>query len=79
MNATIYFLPATHSNAFTKHDSYRKKLSQPGIFPMQLINDQLSWKLSLDYDFPSDKFLLYINGKAFLELPYQAEVIPTGP
>lgn len=55
-----------------------KKLSQPGVFPVRLQVDEMSWKLCLDYDTVKDIFVLSINDQAFLLLPYQAELIPTG-
>ena len=58
---------------------YRKKLSQAGVFPLKLQDDELQWKITLDYDGEKDTFILYINDLAFLELPYQAEIAPTGP
>ena len=57
----------------------RKKLTQPGAFPITLQDDELCWKLSLDYNVQTDKFLLFINDEAFEEMPFQAEVAPSGP
>ena len=56
-----------------------KKLSHPGTFPLKLLDNELQWKLSLDYDVQQDVFMLFINDRAFLEMPFQAEVSPTGP
>jgi len=33
-------------------------------------DDELSWKLSLDYDIQNDVFILFINDEAFLKMPY---------
>ena len=45
----------------------------------KLQEDELHWKLSLDYDVESDLFVLYIHGFPFLMLLYQAVVFPFGP
>ena len=58
---------------------YRKKLSQPGLFPIKLQDDELQWKLCLDYDVLADKFLLYIDGRSFHQMPTQSEINPKGP
>ena len=47
-----------------------KKLSQPGVFPVRLQDDEMSWKLSLGYDTEKNIFVLWINDRAFLLLPY---------
>ena len=40
---------------------YSKKLSQPGIFPLKLQDDELQWNIKLDYDVQSDVLILHIN------------------
>ena len=56
-----------------------KKLSQPGLFPLKLQDDELDWKISLNYEASSDKMILYINDEPFLDMPFQADVTPKGP
>lgn len=56
-----------------------KKLSQPGMFPINMQDDENQWKFSLDYDVQGDTFILHIDDEPFLGLPYQSELTPTGP
>ena len=56
-----------------------KKLSQSGLFPIRLVNDDLNWKLCLNYDLRNEIFLLQINDIFFLDMPIQSEVNPKGP
>ena len=56
-----------------------KKLSQSGLFPIRLVNDDLNWKLCLNYDLRNEIFLLQINDISFLDMPIQSEVNPKGP
>ena len=42
-------------------------------------DDELRWKISLNYDVQTDTFILHINDLPFLGMPYQAEVTPEGP
>ena len=49
------------------------------MFPLQIQDDELKWKISLGYDVPADHFLLFINGKSFHQMPTQAELNPEGP
>ena len=46
---------------------------------MKMQDDELAWKLRLNYIVQTDKFALYINEIAFLAYPYQAEITHTGP
>ena len=62
-----------------KEVARNKKLTQPGVFPMKLQDDELSWKLSLYYEVQEDAFVLFINDVPFLWLPYQAEIEHSGP
>ena len=39
----------------------------------------MNWKLLLDYDFNSKKFLLSINDKPFLMLPFKANATSAEP
>ena len=55
-----------------------KNLSQAGVFPLRLQDDDLRWKLSLDYKVPYDTFLLFIDGLAFMNMPLRAVVAPSG-
>ena len=57
---------------------FSKKLSAPGVFPLKMQDDILQWKLALYYDAENDDFILHINGKAFLSLPYKASLDPPG-
>ena len=41
--------------------------------------DKLQWKLAVNYDVQKDKFFLFINGHAFLNLPFKATLAPPGP
>ena len=59
--------------------SFSKKLSAPGIFPLKLQDNILQWKLALYYNVESGSFLLAINDKAFLGMPYKATLAPPGP
>ena len=63
---------------FLMCDSCSKNLSQAGVFPLRLQDDDLRWKLALDYDVPGDTFLLFIDGLAFMHMPLRAVVAPTG-
>ena len=42
-------------------------------------DDELGWKISLNYDVQTATFILPINDLPFLGMPYQAEVTPEGP
>ena len=56
-----------------------KRLTDPGLFPMKMQDDELAWKLSLNYIVQTEKFVLYINEIAFQDYPYRAEITHTGP
>ena len=56
-----------------------KHLTDPTLFPLKMQDDELAWKLRLNYIVQTDKFALYINEIAFLAYPYQAEITHTGP
>ena len=56
-----------------------KKLSAPGTFPLKLQDNIMQWKLALYYEVESGNFLLIINDKAFLSMPFKASLSPTGP
>ena len=43
------------------------------------IFDLRRWKLLLGYNWKAQRFTLYVNYKAFMELPYQVAQIPPGP
>ena len=58
---------------------YRKELSEQGLFPLVLQDEELQWKIILNYDLPSNKFLLAINGAPFSLMPRQYQVNPKGP
>ena len=58
---------------------YSKTLSQAGIFPLVLQDDELGWKLAVDYGVEDDKFTLFINGRAFISLPYKASLATPVP
>ena len=58
---------------------FSKKLSAPDTFPLKLQDNIMQWKLALYYDVESGKFLLVINDKAFLGMPYKASLSPPGP
>ena len=47
-----------------------KRLTEPGLFPINIKVDDLRWKLTLGFDKMRDSFLLWVNGEAFLMLPY---------
>ena len=49
------------------------------MFPLHIQDDDLQWKISLNYDLQNDKFLLHINDKSFHQMPSQTEVNPEGP
>ena len=53
--------------------------SNADIFPITLFYDQEGWKFSVDFDRESKFFMLWVNGIAFLALPYQASISPIGP
>ena len=44
-----------------------------------LQDDKLGWKLAVDYGVQDDKFVLFINGRAFLALPYKASLATPVP
>ena len=54
-------------------------MSEQGLFPLVLQDEELQWKIILNYDLPSKKFLLAINGEPFLKMPRQYQVNPQGP
>lgn len=56
-----------------------KKLSQLGAFPLKLQDDVLQWKICVNYDAQANHFILHINDLPFDWMPYQSQVIPTGP
>ena len=44
------------------------------MFPLKLQDDKLQWKLAVCYYVQMDEFVLHINGRAFLTLPYKASL-----
>ena len=60
---TLFFLNYFHS-----------KLSQLDLFPLKVQDDELEWKISLNYDLFSRKFILLINDEPFDGMPYLAEL-----
>ena len=63
-----------------KHENQRgKKLSQPDLFPMKLQDDVLEWKIAVNYDCPTNKFILTINDEPFDGMPYLAELTHHAP
>ena len=61
------------------YDFYSKTLTEPGVFPLVLQDDELGWQLAADYGVEDDKFILFVNGRAFLTLPYKASLDTTVP
>ena len=57
----------------------RKKLNNPALFPLRMQNDELKWKLTLNYALGEDKFLLFINDIPFAVMPFKADVTSAGP
>ena len=57
----------------------KKEFVSTGTFPLELQDDIMSWKLALYYNVESGNFLLFINGKAFLSMPYKASLALQGP
>ena len=47
-----------------------KKLTQAGVFPLKMQDDEHQWKLELNYDAENSSFKLAIDGKDFLLLPF---------
>ena len=47
-----------------------KKLSQPGVFPIMVQDDELQWKVSLNYDASTNQLVLNINDRPFISMPY---------
>ena len=39
------------------------------MFPIALYDEELQWKIQVNYDVPIDKFLLSINDIAFHSMP----------
>ena len=62
-----------------KHEQRRGKLSQPGLFPLKVQDDELEWKISLNYDLSSENFILLINDEPFDGMPYLAELTFMSP
>ena len=54
-------------------------ITDPGVFPLTLHDEELQWNIALDYDVQGDTFTLRINDQAFLEMPKQVEVTPSAP
>ena len=52
------------------YDDCRKKLTQPGVFPIRLQDDELQWKVAMYYDVGTEKFILHINEQPFDQMPY---------
>jgi len=48
------------------------------VFPLRIWDEELQWKISLDYDVQRNAFALSINDEPLLDMPYQAEVAPDG-
>ena len=53
---------------------HRKKLEDPGAFPILLVYEELGWKLSLGFDLEKLCFTLLVNDIAFYDLRYQAVI-----
>ena len=49
------------------------------MLPLRIWDEELEWKISLDYDAEKNAFALSINDDPLLEMPYQAEANPDGP
>ena len=43
---------------------------------MKLQDDELQWKLALNYDVENGNFVLFINNKAFLSMLYKSSLAP---
>ena len=57
----------------------RGRFDDPDIYPINLIYNELNWKLSVNFDFEEDCFTLCVNEQAVTDLPYQATTAPDGP
>ena len=49
------------------------------MFPLNLLDEDLNWKVSLNYDLIKKIFLLHVNGISFHDMPIQYEVSLQGP
>ena len=49
------------------------------MFPLALWDEELQWKIQVNYDVSTDKLLLAINDTPFFSMPFQADIIPNGP
>ena len=66
-------------NLCVSFEFYSKTLTQPGLFPVMLVNGELNWKIVLNYTALTDALLLDINGVSFHQMPLQSEVNVEGP
>ena len=49
------------------------------MFPIVLQDNELQWKLAVEYDAQKEVFILCINGRAFLTLPHKASLATPVP
>ena len=78
---SIFLRLSPHSkflNLCVSYEFYNKKHTQSGLFPVKLQDDELNWKIILNYAALKDAFLLAINGVSFPEMPLQTEVNKEG-
>ena len=82
MNVSRHIKPNKPRSIPTKAQTmrlYRKKLSDPSMFPIKIQISEVEWKVALSYYVPADKFALTVNDIPFHGMPFQAEVNPEGP
>ena len=49
---------------------YRKKLTDPSLFPLQIQIEEVEWRVALSYQVPADKFSLMIDDLPFDDMPF---------
>ena len=71
--------PQASSDSSVLYIFCSKNLTTPDMFPLSLWDEELEWKIQVNYDVTNDTFLLAINDIAFFSMPCQTDIIPNGP
>ena len=54
-------------------------MNESDTLPLEIMDDDLDWKIHLNYDMEAADFLVWINDKKFSRLPFLAEIATTAP
>ena len=71
--------PQASSDSSVLYIFCSKNLTTPDMFPLSLWDEELEWKIQVNYDVTNDTFLLVITDIPFLSMPYQADIILKAP